>query len=709
MEFFGALLVDIGAISIHISLGTAVLSIVTAIQGLKKRDESYLIISRQLLYLHFIFITTAVISLIVLLMKADFSVIYVVDHVSKSLPTFYRFSALWAGAEGSILFWAFLLMLFAFIAIKQVENREPVLVPYMILIFMMMALFFSILLSFSKDSDPFKVFMSGDQRMMSDEGKGLNPLLQHWAMVIHPPILFFGYVSFAVPFAIAMASLLAGKVNLEWTRLVRRWTLFSWFSLGLGIMLGGKWAYEELGWGGYWAWDPVENASLMPWLTGTAFLHSILVQEKRGMLKMWNMILVSLSFTLCIFGTFLTKSGIVNSVHAFTNTDIGPFFEVYLLFIIVSSISLIVYRADLLKSERSINSFLSREAGFLFNNVLLLSMAGFVFFGTLWPVFSEIVYGEKVTVSGIWFNRYMGPLGLFLLFLTGAGPLLAWRKTAKKTLVKNFFVPTIAFLIVLSSYIGFHLFRYKSINMEELHILAGLTFALSAFVITGVVEEFIRTALTRTRITKESFLVGLFLMFFQNKRRYLGYTVHIGLALLFIGFAGKAFSKETKLSLKQGESEYFQGYLIEAGSFTQSIYPPEAMRDRKIIPLYTGQVVRVNVYKNNKLIKSDVSEIRNYFIYNLSTGKYDGEQPTSEPAIMSTLLEDVYVQLGGIDESGNLILQVWINPLVGMVWFGFLFYNIFLIVLLLPIGEKRNISLFGKEYSTAPVYTGNEA
>jgi len=703
------MLASFGAILINVSLGTAFLSIVATFLGLKKRDDNYLVVGRQLLYFHFVLLATAIVTLVILLVKADFSVIYVVDHVSKSLPLFYRFSALWAGAEGSILLWAFLLLLFAAIAIKQVERKEPVLVPYMIIIFMFMALFFSILLSFSKDSDPFKVFMAGNQLMMSDEGKGLNPLLQHWAMIIHPPILFFGYVSFAVPFAIAMASLLAGRVNLEWTRLVRRWTLFSWFTLGLGIMLGGKWAYEELGWGGYWAWDPVENASLMPWLSGTAFLHSILVQEKRGMLKMWNMVLVSISFTMCIFGTFLTKSGIVSSVHAFANTDIGPFFAWYLVLIVAASTFLILYRKDLLKSERPINSFLSREAGFLFNNVLLIVMMFTVLWGTLYPVYSEMVYNEKVSISAIWFNRFMAPLGLALLFLTGAGPLLAWRKTASKTLAKNFLRPTVAFFIVLALYIGYHLYTYKKWNLEELHIQAGLAFALSAFVITGVVEEFIRTALTRVRITKETFLLGFFLMFFQNKRRYLGYTVHIGLAFLFIGFSGKAFTKETKLMLKKGEAEYFQGYLIEAGDFTQSIYPPQAMNDRNVIPLYTGQAVKINVYKNEKLFLSGTTEVRTYFIYDLSTGKYDGQQPTSEPAIMSTLWEDVYVQFGGIDESGNLVLQVWINPLISWVWFGFIFYNVFLIILLLPIGEKRNISLFGKEYSTSPVYTGNAA
>jgi cytochrome c-type biogenesis protein CcmF len=646
----------------------------------------------------------AMLTLGYLCVSGDFTVVYVVEHVSKSLPVFYRMTAVWAGAEGSILFWAFLLILFAGMATAHVEKKEPVLVPYMTIIFMIMALFFAILLNFSHDSDPFKVFMAGDQLMEAGDGRGLNPLLQHWAMIIHPPILFFGYVSFAVPFAIAMASLLAGRVNLEWTRLVRRWTLFSWFTLGLGIMLGGKWAYEELGWGGYWAWDPVENASLMPWLSGTAFLHSILVQEKRGMLKVWNMVLVTISFLMCIFGTFLTKSGIVSSVHAFANTDIGPYFFWYLIFIFVVSSAIIVWRYPILKSDRPINSFLSREAGFLFNNVLLIVMMLTVLGGTMYPVLSEMLYNEKVSMTGIWFNRYMTPLGLGLLFLTGAGPLLAWRKTAGHTLAKNFFIPTLVFAVVMVSYFTGMYLRIGSFNLEEIKPVAGLSFALSAFVIAGVMEEFIRTALTRISFTKENFIVGFLMIFLQNKRRYLGYTVHIGLALLFIGFTGKAFTKETKLQLKKGEAEYFQGYLIEAADFIQSVNPPEALTDRRITPRYTSQQVTIKVYKNEKLYRSDTSEIRNYFMYNISTGKYDGEQPTSEPAIMSTIWEDIYVQFGGVDERGNLVLQVWINPLVGWVWFGFLFYNIFLIVLLMPVGEKRSIVIFGKTYYTAPVF-----
>ncbi|MDH4200847.1 MAG: cytochrome c biogenesis protein CcsA, partial [Spirochaetia bacterium] len=474
------------------------------------------------------------------------------------------------------------------------------------------------------------------------------------------------------------------------------------FTLGMGIMLGGKWAYEELGWGGYWAWDPVENASLMPWLTGTAFLHSILVQEKRGMLKLWNMILVSISFFMCIFGTFLTKSGVVNSVHAFANTDIGPFFGWYLVVIAGFSAYVILDNMSLLKSDRAINSFLSREAGFLFNNVLLLAMMFTVLWGTMYPLVSELLYNEKVSISAIWFNRFMVPMGLALLFLTGAGPLLAWRKTAAKTLIKNFTIPLIVFTAFLAGFFVYHYLKFGGINSEELHPMAGLCFALGAFVMAGVLEEFVRTALTRIRFTGEKFLAGFVMIFFQNKRRYFGYTIHIGLALLFIGFAGKAFSKETKLLLKKGEAELFNGYLIEAGDYNESVYPPEAMTNEKIAPLYTAQSILVNVYKDEKLYKSGITEVRNYYSFDLSSGKYESGQPTSEPAIMESLMEDVYIQFAGTDEAGNIILQVWINPLVGWVWFGFWFYNLFSLFLLLPVGEGRTISILGKEFSTSP-------
>jgi len=685
-----------------LSMGTGLVSLLSGIWGIWKRDKEYLVLSRQTLYLHFIIISFSLLSLTYLLVNADFSIAYVTNHVNNALPVFYRVTSIWAGQAGSMLFWNFLLILFSVIAVSHIQKEEPVLVPYIIVILMGISLFFCIMGNFSETSDPFRVFHAGERIMTSNDGRGLNPLLQHWAMVIHPPVLYFGYVSFAIPYAIAMASLMTGRINLKWTRLVRRWTLFSWFSLGAGIMLGSKWAYEELGWGGYWAWDAVENASLMPWLTGTAFLHSILVQEKRGMLKVWNMVLVTISFLMCIFGTFLTRSGVVNSVHAFANSTLGPFFVVFMLLIVLFSTYYIISRLSELKSDRPINSFLSREAGFLFNNVLFVVMLFTLVWGTMYPAFTEYFLKEKVSVTAIWFNKFMVPLGLLLMFLTGAGPLLAWRKTAAKTLFKNFKFPLSVLFIVFSGYIALRFFYFHYTSFEELKLMAGISFSLSAFVISGVVEEFLQTTRARISVTKESFLAGFLMIFFQNKRRYLGYAVHLGLAVMFVGFTGKAFTTETKLVLGKGEAESFQGYLIEVADYEQKSFP----ENKNAAPLYTSKVVHVNVYKDDHLINSGKTEIRSYPLYNLSTGKYDDVQDTSEPAIMSGLYEDVYVQFGGIDE-GRIIIQVWINPLVNWVWAGFIGYTLVLVLLLVPFGEKRVIAFFGKKYNTSVVMQGS--
>jgi len=678
-----------------LSLVVSAISVIAGIWGIYKKDTRLILISRQGLYLNLIAIIASVLVLIYLLVLPDFSVMYVVNHISTNLPIFYKITGLWAGAEGSILFWSMLLSVFSAIAIKSVEKQEPVILPYMVIVLMSISFFFAILLNFSVDSDPFKVLKQGEMVMTSNEGRGLNPLLQHWAMVIHPPILFLGYVSFAVPYAIAISSLLAGRMNLQWTRLVRRWTLFSWASLGVGIMLGGKWAYEELGWGGYWAWDPVENASLIPWLTGTAFLHSILVQEKRGMLKVWNMVLVTISFFMCIFGTFLTRSGIVQSVHSFANTDIAPFFVWFMLMIILFSGYLVFLKYSSLRSDRPMNSYLSREAGFLFNNVLLLIMVFTILWGTLYPTISEYFFNERVSVTIVWFNQIMAPMGLVLLFLTGAGPLLAWRTTSAQTLWKNFRLPVASFVITLVIYSVYHLVLDGK-KAADISWMGGISFSLSAFLVTGVLEEYIRTLLTRKRFTGESLIPAMILVLFQNKRRYLGYAVHLGLALMYIGFTGKAFTYEGRLTMKPGVTEYFQGYMIEvekAGQFAV----PEGAR----VPRYITSMVWMKVYDGKKLLGEDTTEVRSYPIFNLSTGKYDRNQETSEPAIITTASKDIYLQYAGMDEEENLILQVWINPLVNWVWGGFIWYNFFLIFLLLPIGEKKELSLLGKKYQIA--------
>ena len=697
-------MVELGAFLLIASLGTSLSAILTSLLSLIKKKEEYLLISKKICYLHFYVLLGAVIVLLALLNQPDLSVVYVAEHVNHALPTFYRLTSIWAGQAGSLLWWNFLLVLFSVLSIRSISKKEPALLPYMILILMGTSLFFTSLANFSSDSDPFRFISSGGNPLPQADGRGLNPLLQHWAMIIHPPILYFGYVSFAIPYSIAMGALIAGKVNLNWTRLVRMWTIFSWFFLGAGMLLGGKWAYEELGWGGYWAWDPVENAALMPWFSGTAFLHSILVQEKRGMLKVWNMVLVSLSFIMCIFGTFLTRSGIVTSVHAFASSDLGIFFVIFILIIFVFSTFWILKRLPILKSDRPFHSFLSKEAGFLFNNFILLLCLFTVIWGTMYPTFTETFFNERISITSVWFNKWMVPLGLILLFLTGSGPLLSWRKTSKEALIRNFKIPALTFFCIFTTYTIWRLltdfnpyslpfvenkasFLKKLIDPEHFKAYSGLAFAIAGFVFTGILEEFVKTAKNRIEYTKENFLKGFIFTLFQNKRRYLGYMVHLSMALLYIGFAGKSFTKETKLVLRAGEAEFFGGYLIEVSNFENLRYPPSAEKT----PLYFTEKATISIYKKNKLWGKDSTEIRTYPMYNFQSGKYDDSQNTSEPAIISSIFNDVYIQHGGKEEeTGRLILQVWINPLVFWVWFGFYFFVGMTLLLLLPIGIRKD-------------------
>ena len=664
--------------------------------------------AKRLAQLHLYLLLICVLCLLTLLAIPDLSVLYVTQHVNLQLPVFYRLTSIWAGQAGSMLWWNFLMVLFSVVAISDVEKKEPRLLPHCIAILMASSFFFTALCNFSEDSDPFQLITAGGSPLPQANGRGLNPLLQHWAMIIHPPILYLGYVSFVIPFAIAFSSLIQRRVNLNWAALVRKWSIFSWFFLGVGMLLGGKWAYEELGWGGYWAWDPVENAALMPWITGTAFLHSILVQEKRGMLKVWNMVLVSLSFIMCIFGTFLTRSGVVSSVHAFASSELGPFFVVFMIFTALFSAYFIISRLSILKSDRPFNSFLSREAGFLYNNVILLTALFVIIWGTMYPTITEALFSERVSVTQVWFDKWMGPLGIIILFLTGSGPLLAWRKTARATLIRNFRLPFATFTIILTLHfvlISLHPSSSSEpltstsagygLGIDDLKVYAGLTFATAGFLITGVLEEFFKLARNRASYTKEPFWVALPFAILQNKRRYVGYLVHISLAILFVGFAGKSFTQETRISLKEGEAHEFGGYLIHAADFKILQYRGstcaggDCKADESSPPLYITRKINIQIFKDNRFIGEDFTEIRVYPMYDLGTQSYNDEQTTSEPAIIPHWFDDVYVQFGGVDEkTRQLIFQIWINPLVRVVWLGFAFFIFAGLLLLLPIGEK---------------------
>ncbi len=481
---------------------------------------------------------------------------------------------------------------------------------------------------------------AGVQSWAPADGRGLNPLLQHPIMAIHPPILYTGYVAFVIPFAFCIAALVSGRLGAEWITSTRRWTLVAWFFLGTGIILGGRWAYVELGWGGYWAWDPVENAALLPWLTGTAYLHSVMIQERKGMLKVWNVALVAITYLLCIFGTFLTRSGIVSSVHAFAESD---FAHTFLFFIIVAAgvcAALILYRLPMLKSENELDSMVSRESGFLYNNLLFLVASFAVLWGTLYPVLSEYLHGEKATVGPAWFNKVNVPIALALLALTGVGPLLAWRKSSLGSLKRNFTWP-LAAAIVMAAILAASGMR---------HLYALMTFSLSAFVIATIVQEFHKGARARQMHRGGGYLAALVDLTQVNTRRYGGYIVHFGIVLIFIGVAGTAFDTDMKADLSPGESIQIRSYDVKLLRLNEGRTPN-----------YEWVSAELEVSKNGKVLGTYAPQKHYYF----ASG-----QPTSEVSRHATMTEDLYLVFASVTDDDKTTVQVFLKPLVRWVWLG---------------------------------------
>jgi cytochrome c-type biogenesis protein CcmF len=468
------------------------------------------------------------------------------------------------------------------------------------------------------------------------DGRGLNPLLQHPAMAIHPPLLYLGFVGFSVPFAFALAALFTGRLDNLWLRTIRRWALVPWFFLGIGMLLGGKWAYMELGWGGYWAWDPVENAALMPWLVGTAFIHSIMIQEKKNMLRVWNMSLILLTYTLCIFGTFLTRSGVVSSVHSFARSNIAPWFVGYLVLIVAGSTYLIIKRLPDLKTTNRFDSVVSRESAFLINNLIFLGALFAVFWGTIFPMVTEAIRGVKVTVAEPFFNKVTIPIGLFLLFLTGVGPLVAWRKTSTNLMKKIFMMPTLVSCVGLAVMLVFGI----------RHFYALVCFTLSIFVTATILQEFHRGARARMHSNKENYAQALVRLLDKNKRRYGGYIVHFGMVVLFVGFAGKAFDAEKEAHLQIGES-------VESRDYKLTYLDTRTLEDpNKIVWQAT-----MDVYKGGEKVKT-IFPNRHYYPV--------PDQPTTEVVLRSTLQEDLYVVLAQPNEDKSAVFKIYINPLVNL-------------------------------------------
>ena len=578
------------------------------------------------------------------LISHDFNIEYVAGYTSRNLPTYFIVSALWAGQKGSLLFWAVVLSLFSSLAQWLTSARYRAMMPYVAATTLSVVTFFVTVMVFA--ANPFERLP-----FTPSDGRGLNPQLQNIGMVIHPPMLYLGYISIAIPFAFAIAALLSNRLDTGWIHAIRKWTLMSWLFLSIGITLGMWWAYVELGWGGYWAWDPVENASLLPWLTMSAFLHSVMIQEKRGMLKRWNMMLIVGSFLLSIFGTFITRSGVIASVHSFTQSNVGYFFLAFLVGAAVLSFTLLYTRWDRLEAEVNLESMVSREAAFLFNNLLFVGVAFSVLWGTLFPILSEAVRGSKITVGPPFFNKVNVPMGLLLLALTGIGPLIAWRKASTANLKRQFTWPVVTGVVVLGIALASGMRHFYSI----------MALALGGFVAGTLVQEFARGTRARHRMYNESYPRALAHLVARNRRRYGGYLVHAGMLIYFVAFTGMAFKRDMEATLKPGDSITMMSPFGHQYQFTHvGVSQFEALN--RVVT-----AASVEVKKDGKAVGIMTSEKRQHVD---SFGRPTFE-PSTEVAIRSNLQEDLYiVYAGSVQGSEEAVYRFTINPLVLWVWLG---------------------------------------
>src|SRR6476659_8150239 len=513
-------------------------SIAASVAGARQRSLRLIESGTGAFYLVSALMTVASGVIVHAFVTNNYSIKYVQHYSDSAQPLAYKIASYWGGLDGSIMFWVFLLGVFGSLAFYTNHERHRELMPYVVAVISTVQMFFIFLVVVH--NNPFSTFLS----QVPTEGKGLNPLLQNFYMAIHPPSLYTGFVAMTIPFAFGLSALITGHLDDSWLRAVRSWTMIGWLFLSFGLTLGMLWAYEELGWGGFWGWDPVENAGLLPWFTATAFLHSVMVQERRGMLRVWNVTLVIVTFFLTIFGTFMTRSGVVQSVHAFGEDRwLAGVFGAFMVGIVTFSFGLVLYRLPLLRSRHALDSWMSREAAFLANNWILLFSAFFVLFATMFPTLSEATRGRRLTVGPPFFNKWMLPIGLILLLLTGVGPLLAWRKSTVRNLVEQFLWPSLACVVT-----GIALYA-AGVRVWT----SGACFALCAFVVTTVLQELIRGAQVRKGATGTDIITAMIGLVGRSRRRYGGYIVHVGIMLMFLGFAGQGFHREEQVPLKVGQ------------------------------------------------------------------------------------------------------------------------------------------------------------
>lgn len=666
------MLADFGYGILVVAFFVSLYSVGAAAIGVWRKSAALIESARRAMLLIWPLITLSAASLITLLITNHFDISFVYEVTSRSMPTYLKITAWWGGQAGSLIFWSWLMSAFASLVTLRKWDRDREFLPWVIVVSCVTIAFFLSMSIFFENPFARMWFDSGGNVVkamlqpigttpvpLQPDGRGLNPLLRHPGMIVHPPMLYLGFVSFVIPYAFAMAALITGRTDDRWIRITRRWALWAWLFLSCGLVLGSRWAYDVLGWGGFWGWDPVEIAAFMPWLTGTAFLHSVMIQEKRGLLKHWNMILVILTYALVIFGTFLTRSGVLSSVHAFANSPIGPYFMLFVTATFVASIILVIYRWPQLRSETELKSLLSREALFLLNNLLFMSVLVVCFWGVIFPLISELFTGQKVTVGPPFYQRATGPLFAGLMLLMGIAPLSAWGHSTLKTIGRSIWKPLIG-AVLITTLIFFTYTR---------NALALIGFFLVALVILVTLYEYWRGAHARQKSRDENFFLAFGRLTARNPRRYGGYLVHLSMMLMAIGILGiNLFQVETQGTVPVDGKLNIEGYTVQYSSIAD--FPgPDARQVTRAV---------VNVYKNNQYLGQLYPRIDYY---------PEAQQTMTIPGQRSTLSDDLYVLL--VDwqpaSSNGATFKIYVNPLVNWLWIGaFVFLFGILIATLVP-------------------------
>lgn len=671
----------VGTLVLMFALATAAFGMIAAFIAAVKAREQYRKAAVRAFVVTAVLVLAAVVDLGFLLQTDTFTNAYVYGHSNAALPTIFKLTALWGGHQGSLLWWTLIVCVYMCVFLFLTRKKPKLMMSWALVFVGLTLTFFLVINNFV--ANPFKIWgdITGGQAavpVVPRDGTGLNPQLQHWAMIIHPPLLYTGYIGFLFPFALVLGALITRMESREWIRMVRRWTLTAWLILGVGIVLGGAWAYMELGWGGYWAWDPVENASFMPWLLGTAFIHSVMAQEKRGMFKMWNVLLLLSTYLMCLFGTFITRSGLISSVHSFAKSSIGYYFIAFIIINAILCLVVVFMRRDQLVDDNSYESPSSREVGLLFNNILFIAVAFTMLLATIYPMLTEAIYDVKRELRHNFYNKVELPIFMALMLLMAIGPILTWKRTSSRLIRERFTIPTIALVVTLG--IAFYL--------NPTGWMPNTSFAILAFLTFTILQEFYDAGSRRAKRAGENFLKATIQVVRFNKRRYGGYIVHFSVLLMAIGITGSAFNKQDKASLGVGGVLELGGYVFQVA---------DLRFDRT--ENYQSAVADVHLVQDGKTLHTFHPEQRHYFA---------SEAQASEVGIVSTLQRDFYVVHAGMDPDSTrehpvAVIHVYVNPLVMWIWIGSILMIFGTAVAMLPDLSRERVR------ASVPAATGEPA